>query len=258
MNVVDIPISRICQGERKRPVDQKRVKDIAQSIEREGLYHPIGLIPCACNAYEEDHYRLIFGAHRVAAVLMLEQDTIPVSLLEEGLANEEYQLIELEENSARKDLTGAQRKKYAAEIGRLLSVLHNGSDFPNRKHNWLEEIGKRLGMVTSTVYEWWQQFCKEASKIDQRGRKLVPSKAEETDKQQFFDWLEEQKRQNDEEKVLKEAEAAERRKQETLSEARDELRELIADYGEETVWDDVVYVVMGEWLDTPHDAHEDA
>ena len=49
-------------------------------------------------------------------------------------------LAELQENSARHDLTGAQRKQYAAEVGRLLTILQDGDGVPNGQKNWLAEM----------------------------------------------------------------------------------------------------------------------
>ena len=143
MNLETIALADICQGERKRPVDQGKVAEIARSIERDGLYQAIGVIPCQCGKKAgNEHYNLIFGAHRVAAYQLLQRDTIEASILDIGLDEESYLLIELQENSARNDLTGAQRKAYAAEIGRLLSRIAENSRLLIENDEWFKEIIK--------------------------------------------------------------------------------------------------------------------
>jgi hypothetical protein len=79
-------------------------------------------------AETEQSWILIFGAHRLAVHVLLERETIEARILEPGLSEEEYLLIELQENSARNDLTKGQRKAYAAEVGQLLEkITANGN-----------------------------------------------------------------------------------------------------------------------------------
>jgi len=123
--------------------------------------------------------------------------------------NEEACLLaELQENSARNDLTGIQRKVYAAEIGRLLVKIAEDCNSENYNDKWFLEITRTTGVTHKTLYNWWNAFCQEA------GLSLTPRQALAIHKQQFFDWLDEQQRLAAEEKARKETEMSLRRQQE--------------------------------------------
>jgi hypothetical protein len=234
MDVYTIALADIHIGPRHRPVDQRQVTELARSIEAQGLFHPIGV-----KALDgEERYLLIYGAHRCAAYEMLGQESIPATLLPDEWSEEECLLAELQENSARNDLTGAQRKAYAAEIGRLLSKLEENSNLPHWNSNWLVEIGNRLGMALSTMHNWWKAFC------DDTGLSLTPSKALDIHKQQFFDWLEAQQRAAEEDKARKERHAWDAERERECAETRDLLRQLINDYGDAFVWEQVIAAVF--------------
>src|SRR5215471_12653177 len=140
--VVTLAVASIVVGVRKRPVDTAVVREIAQSIERHGLLQPIGVVAVSD---EPGTYSLVFGAHRLAAYRLLEVEEIEARLLPADLSEEEYLLIELQENSARNDLTGVQRKAYAAEIGRVLAILSEDGRVANGQKSWLAEMAKTAG-----------------------------------------------------------------------------------------------------------------
>jgi len=169
-------------------------------VPRVGTHLGVQAIPDA-----EDCYRVVYGAHRVAAVEFLQQPSIVAYVLPAAWTEDECLLAELQENSARNDLTGAQRKAYAGEIGRLLAKLTEDGLVANGKNNWLEEMAKTSGTPYRTLYNWWNTFCAE------QGLTLAPRQALDIHKQRFFDWLDAQQRQAEEEKARKELEAALRR-----------------------------------------------
>lgn len=235
MNVVTLPIAVIVQGARQRPVDEGKVRDMAWSIEHQGLLQPIG-VQALDNA---ETYQLVYGAHRLAAVQVLGWEAIDAYLLPEEWSDEECLLAELQENSARNDLTGTQRKAYAAEIGRLLSQFQENSHFPNGKNNWLDDMGKTSNTPQTTMYNWWKAFC------DETGRKNVtPSKALDADKHQFFTWLDEQYRQAEAEKASKADAAFALKRTQDLEEARGYLRDLVDEYDAEQVWEHSIVPVF--------------
>jgi len=234
MTVDDLPLSQILSPlPRKRPVDAAKVLDLAKSLEQQGLYQAIGVLPQA-----DGTYLLVFGAHRLEAARQLGWETIAASLLPPDLADEEYQLIELQENSARHDLTGAQRKAYTAEIGRLLSQMAKKSHSPNGTDLWLIEMGQRSGIPRTTLYNWWSMFCEAL------GLAMTPKQALEMHKQQFYDWLEDQQRQATAAKTAREVADREARRQQACIDALQFLEELVSDYGLATVLEDIVAVFL--------------
>jgi hypothetical protein len=227
-------------GNRQRPADPKKVADLAGSIEQVGLLQPIGVVPDAGQTYT--FYRLVFGLHRMQAVQMLEWTEIPAYVLPPDLAEEEYLLIELQENSARNDLTGAQRKAFAAEIGRLITILGRDSHAPNGNTQWFIEMGKRTGTPQTTMYRWWQEFC-EAEAIT-----LTPRQALAPHRERFFTWLEEHQREAEAEKQRKAAAAAEAERTQYLEDLHAEIVEAIGLYGWDVVYTTVLVPVLEGYL----------
>jgi hypothetical protein len=236
MDVYTLILTDITSGPRHRPVDQRQVTELARSIEAQGLFHPIGVK--AVDGAER--YLLIYGAHRLAAYEMLGMESIPATILPAEWSDDECLLAELQENSARNDLTGAQRKAYAAEIGRLFSQLDKNSHFLNEKNSWLDGMGKHSAIPLATMYRWWKAFCEDT------GLSLTPSKALDIQKQQFFDWLEAHQRAAEEEKARKARDAWEAERDRECAETRELLRQLICDYGDAFVWEQIITVVFPE------------
>ncbi|MDG4560006.1 MAG: hypothetical protein P9E88_01800, partial [Candidatus Competibacter sp.] len=65
-------------------------------------------------------------------------------------------------------MTGAERKAFAAEVGRLILKLSRNShcgeilnENEQTDENWLSEMGKSSGMPIQTLYRWWSAFCRE-------------------------------------------------------------------------------------------------
>jgi hypothetical protein len=126
-------------------------------------------------------------------------------------------LAELQENSARHDLTGAQRKHYAAEVGRILAKVTENCDVANRNEGWLIELAKSLGIPQRTLYDWWDAFCKEC------GLSITPRQALDIHKEQFFAWLDAQHRKAEEEKARKSAEERRLRRERDCAETVEHL-----------------------------------
>lgn len=198
MNIQTIQIDAIQVGERRRPVDPYIVDDLTRSIGQQGLLQNIGVIQEA-----PDQYRLVFGAHRLEAVKELEWAEIPALVFPEGTSDEECLLVELQENMARNELTGAERKAFAAEVGRISTVLFEKSE-NNRESqqdsNWFRDWWEKSGLGKNTAHTWWNSFIKEAD------LKLTPKQADMATRLYFFRWLDDQKTKNDQEQARKEEE----------------------------------------------------
>jgi hypothetical protein len=220
-------------GPRRRPLDTAAVRDIAQSIERQGLLQPIGVKPS--EAPDDEHaWVLVFGAHRHAAHLLLGYDTIEARILEPDLSEEEYLLIELQENSARNDLTKGQRKAYAAEVGQILAKMSADNAMANGHKNWFADLAKNTGTPFKTLQNWWHAFCETTD------RSITPRQALDRDRQAFFAWLQAQREREEAEQARREAEAAAERQRQDLSDALEHLQALEHDYGRETVLTHVI------------------
>lgn len=132
---------------RRRPINEVVVKELADSIKREGLLHPITL------RLDGDHLRLVAGAHRLEAVaFILGWDTIPAIIAD--LSDDEAEVIEIEENLVRADLTREQRDTQIRRIAELIKVGQNDpvSSRGGRGRLGLAlHIAQRLGLQKKTV-----------------------------------------------------------------------------------------------------------
>ena len=109
LDVIDV-------GDRLRGTDRLQVEALAESMKARGLLSPIQVRP----ADGKGRYRLIAGAHRVAAALLLQAageagwnaiDAVVVDVADE----DEARLLEIEENLIRHDLTALARAVFLAE-----------------------------------------------------------------------------------------------------------------------------------------------
>lgn len=215
MTTQSIAVSAIVLEPRKRPVDWTVVATIQKSIEQQGLLQNIGV------KKTDTGYRLVFGAHRLEAIKALGWAEIPARVFPVETSDDECLLAELQENNARNDLTGAERKAFAADVGRLCLKLKEMSNDPylsNLEKNWLMDIVDKTGQARSTVNNWWSAFCKET------GLTLTPKQAGDAERKAFFDWLDTQKQAEDAEKQRKEIEA-EAEKQRKTAEAKAKRQE---------------------------------
>ncbi|MFC5468446.1 ParB N-terminal domain-containing protein [Cohnella suwonensis] len=95
-----LSINEIIIGQRLRD-DLGDLVSLANSIRQRGLLHPIII---------DEHKRLIAGHRRLEACKLLEWEEITVRYMPD-LSEQEKRLIELEENTKRKDLTPYEQSK---------------------------------------------------------------------------------------------------------------------------------------------------
>ena len=197
-HVVNIPLDAISvPPTRKRPADPAIVQDIARSIARDGLLQPIGVTPSHDGPADQKRWTLVYGLHRVQAVQLLGWSLIAATILPDKLPEATYRLMELQENVARNDLTGSERKSFAAEIGELLAKLAENGQMANGQKNWFTEMAKTAGVAPRTLQNWWKDFCKAS------GLTLTPKKALKAQQQQFREWLAAHQAQEEAEKARK-------------------------------------------------------
>jgi hypothetical protein len=65
-----VSLSNITVGKRERRIDQAKVEQLAQSIKTQGLLQPIGV------QRQQSGFRLLFGAHRLAAMALLNETDV--------------------------------------------------------------------------------------------------------------------------------------------------------------------------------------
>lgn len=147
-----LPIAQIIVDERRRQ-DIGDIDELAASIERYGLLHPLVI--------DADH-RLVAGGRRLLACLRLGWREIDVRMLGE-LNDSELREIELEENLRRKDLSEYERSRVMGSRVQLVTEKMLAERFSSAadenprsggrppKVDSLENIADRLGVSHSTL-----------------------------------------------------------------------------------------------------------
>lgn len=146
-----IPVNEISVGHRLRTVDQDYVEMLAVSVAEVGLMHPVEVGP----ADKKGRYRLIAGAHRLAAIKSLGQTEVLASVVNaKGL---DAELREIDENLMRRELTPLDRATFLARR----KEIHEAK-FPHTKHG-----GDRASEQVAKSGDLAQRFSAEiAQKLD--------------------------------------------------------------------------------------------
>lgn len=241
MEVQYCRVAAIRVSQRKRQIDPKVVRDIAKSIEAQGLLQPIGVKDPQEDEEEglkDEVVDLVFGAHRLAAYQVLGRTEIEALILPSGLTEEEYLLMELQENNARNDLTTAQRKAYAGDIGVLSAKLDELRKSATGRVGWLRHFAEQTNVPLRSMELWWTTFCHETK------RTITSKDALDQDRDAFFAWLQEQRAKEHAEKEKREEEARAERQRQDIADALDNLATLAADYGRDLVITEVIEVFL--------------
>lgn len=132
----------------RRPLNEQAVKELAASIENDGLLHPITVRPDG-----NGKYRLVAGHHRLEAVFMiLNRPTIAATIL--SLNDNEAEIIEIEENLRRNELTIEQRSEAIRRFAELQKLRHGDalSDKGGRGRVGLSKlVAQQLGVSKKKV-----------------------------------------------------------------------------------------------------------
>jgi ParB family chromosome partitioning protein len=143
----EIDISKIDVSNRLRPINPAQVAILAQNIQETRLRTPIEVV------LKGDRYKLIAGAHRVAAHQLLKRAKIVAELYE--ASNDEARLAEIDENLIRHELNPLDRAVFLAERKALWEKLH-----PEAKRGG-DRRSKAAQDQTETISVW--SFAKETA-----------------------------------------------------------------------------------------------
>lgn len=128
--VAQVAIDDIEIGARLRGVDGSAVELIAASMGEIGQETPIIVQEAAGGSY-----LLVAGAHRLAAARALGWGDIRAKILPSSVSAERRQLIEIDENLARRELSELDRAVFLAERKRLYEALHPEAQLGANQHS---------------------------------------------------------------------------------------------------------------------------
>ncbi len=159
--------------DRLRSVDETAVDHIAESMEQRGQIYPIQI-----RTIEPGRFRLIAGAHRIAAAVKLGWSHIEAFLVDD-LDEEELALLEIDENLFRAELKSLDRCRFLAKRKEIYERLHpetiHGANLvsPSRRH--LQNGGsstteRALSFVEDTAAStpWSPRTIQRSTRIGER------------------------------------------------------------------------------------------
>jgi ParB family transcriptional regulator, chromosome partitioning protein len=179
MEIRTIPLDRVQDAKRLRPVDADWVALLADRIAADGLLQPI-----AVRAEQADGtFPLIAGGHRVAAARLLGWQDIPAQVFD--VSELQARLMEIEENLIRAELNALDRAVFLAEHKQVWEALHPATRHGgNRRNRPADQVGKnddlklerftaaareKFGLSESTV----QRAVRMAGRLDPKVRDLI-------------------------------------------------------------------------------------
>lgn len=144
---VELKIADIEIGERLRALDSSQVNLLAETLKQTPLQNPIVV------AFLEGNYRLVSGAHRIAAFQQNGLKKIPGHVIEllKFHELEQMTLMEIDENLVRNDLTYLDRGLHFIERKRVHKVLHpeskRGGDRRSKEAQEIQSVPDALWSV---------------------------------------------------------------------------------------------------------------
>ena len=111
MDIQAVHVIRVKINGRRRELDRKKVKGLADSITEIGLLNPITVRSTG------DEYVLVAGRHRLEAAKLLDWSTIPAVVVD--LDEVDRLLAEIDENLIRNDLSDLERAEHLKARKRL-------------------------------------------------------------------------------------------------------------------------------------------
>jgi len=146
-----LDIARIQVGQRKRKLDEAKVRSLAESLQIVGQLQPITVA-----RREYGNYRMIAGLHRLEAAKLLGWETIEAQEFEGDVVAAE--LAEIDENLMRNDLTVLEQGEHLARRQELVGFSRGGdrrsSAFSNPQNEGLKtttEIAHDIGLSKQTA-----------------------------------------------------------------------------------------------------------
>lgn len=125
MDIERIPLRTLKASGQPRPLITEAVDKLAASIREVGLIQPISVrcVPVMDGGVAVDGYQIVSGHHRVAAARALGWTEIDAIIVDAG-EHLQAELIEIDENLCRAELTASQRAQAIRRRKQIWEALH--------------------------------------------------------------------------------------------------------------------------------------
>lgn len=141
MNLARIPLSHLVASAQPRPLLTAEVDKLASSIKEVGLIQPITVTKAVVmHGLPEQGWKIVAGHHRVAACRALGWTEIDALVIED-MAHLQTELIEIDENLCRAELSASQRRAFTKRREQIWEALH-----PPKVNQRFESVFDALGI----------------------------------------------------------------------------------------------------------------
>lgn len=124
MNLQKITLKNVIASNQPRPLVTAEVDKLAASIKEVGLIQPITVLESVViHGTAEQGWQIIAGHHRVAACRALGWTEIDALVIDD-VSHLQSELIEIDENLCRAELTASQRTGYTKRRKQIWEALH--------------------------------------------------------------------------------------------------------------------------------------
>ena len=152
MSMIDIPIAHIRRQAKPRPLNQTAIRSIAESFQSTGQISPIVVKKDhPMIGMPEDRYMLISGNHRLSAAESLGWATIKASVVDKETHPIHLELIEVDENLCRAELTPAEKAMAVKKRKILWDSLREQQGNSGTQSSTIRGPGMPQGFATSTA-----------------------------------------------------------------------------------------------------------
>lgn len=160
-----IPLDRLQASPQPRPITPADVDELAASIRTVGLIQPITVRPVAgmYKGLAEQVFQIIAGHHRVAAVRALGWTEIDAIVKESNHLQAE--LIEIDENLVRSELTPAQRAHYTARRAEIREALTPSSTPEAYRKEGEQQVATKYPPVAKHGHAQAKAFAAETAAL---------------------------------------------------------------------------------------------
>ncbi|MCC7269396.1 MAG: ParB-like nuclease domain-containing protein [Rhodocyclaceae bacterium] len=125
MTLISIPLELVIGSDYARALSEPALESLMHSIDQVGLLQPILVIDTKVNrGVMVDGFRVVAGHHRVEAFRRLGLTHIDATVLNYDMSHIETELIEIDENLCRAELTPAQRAAAIKRRRQIWDALH--------------------------------------------------------------------------------------------------------------------------------------
>lgn len=161
MRKIHVYVKEIIVKDGRRPVDQDKVKELAESIKQIGLLHPITV---KCDEKDKTlTYTLVAGAHRLEAFKLLGKESIDAKVVMKG--DLQTELIEIDENLIRNEMGYLLRSDTLARKKEIYEKLYPETKREATLKQNLPKDGIRLSERPSFVTDTAQKTGRSETTI---------------------------------------------------------------------------------------------